>query len=132
MTLTVGALARTAGVGVQTIRFYERQGLLQEAPRSSSGYRTFATDAVTRLRFIRRAQELGFTLREIRELIALQDDELADCDQVGRAAGGKLADIDRRIADLQRMKGALEDLMRVCTNRGPAAHCAIIECLSAG
>ncbi|MGH7467267.1 MAG: MerR family DNA-binding protein [Longimicrobiales bacterium] len=132
MGLTVGALARAAGVGVQTIRFYERQGLLEEAPRSSSGYRWFGEDAVNRLRFVRRAQELGFTLREIRELIALQEDQLADCADVDRAAAGKLDDINRRIADLQRMKGALEDLMQSCTRRGPVAHCAIIECLATG
>src|SRR5687767_12378132 len=104
MGLTIGILAKQAGLGVQTLRFYEREGLLDEPARASSGYRTYDEAALKRLRVIRRAQELGFTLKEIKDLIALQDDRVTDCDRVRVAAQAKVRDMERKIADLSRMK----------------------------
>jgi MerR family mercuric resistance operon transcriptional regulator len=98
--LTIGQLARQAGVGVETIRFYEREGLLAEPGRLPSGYRQYPPDAVERVKFIRRAQRLGFTLRESRELLDLRDDPDAGQVDVRERATDKLADIDARIAEL--------------------------------
>src|SRR5215469_14163370 len=102
--LTIGQLARRAGVGIETVRFYERQGLLAEPARRASGYRQYTEDVVTRLRFIRRAKELGFSLREIAELIALRLDPTKTCGDVRRRAKAKVADIEAKIRDLERMK----------------------------
>ena len=131
MSLTIGVLARKAGVGIQTVRFYEREGLLHEPARNKSGYRTYDEGAVSRLTFIRRAQELGFTLREIRELIDLQESQSADCDAVMGVTEAKLKLIDRKIADLTRMRSELQRLSASCSARGPIARCAIMECLGA-
>ena len=129
MSLTTGILAKRAGVGIQTIRFYEREGLMEPAPRSRSGYRHYDESAVTRLTFIRRAQELGFTLKEIRELIALDSDPDGPCDSVSSAATAKLAAIEGKIADLTRMKDALVKLISSCVQSVPIRDCAVIECL---
>src|SRR5262245_35107394 len=109
--LTIGQVAREAGVGVETVRFYEREGLLDEPARRASGYRQYTRDAVARLRFIRRAKELGFTLKEIGELLALRDDPGAD---VRARAAAHLTDIEARIRDLTRMRGALVQLIDTC------------------
>jgi Hg(II)-responsive transcriptional regulator len=130
MNLTVGTLAKRAGVGAQTVRFYEREGLLAAALRTSSGYRVYGDDAVGRLRFIRRAQDLGFTLKEIRELLALQKTEGANCDDVRNAAAAKLDMIEAKIADLARMKTTLAGLVQSCTGCGPISACNLVECLS--
>src|ERR1041384_5413921 len=95
--LTIGEVARRAGVGVETVRFYERQGLLAEPPRRGSGYRQYDQEAVAVLRFIRRAKELGFTLREIKGLLALRLDASATRAEVRKQAEAKLADIEARI-----------------------------------
>ena len=129
MPLTIGALAKRAGLGIQTVRFYEREGLIEEPPRSGSGYRAYSDDAVIRLQFIRRAQELGFSLKEIRELIALEQDRDADCNRVRDVAVAKLATIQGKIADLQRMQAALDQVVQSCTCNGPVQKCAVIACL---
>src|SRR5512145_1271216 len=129
MLFTIGDVAKQAGVGVQTVRFYEREGLIEEPPRASSGYRSYQDDVITRLRFIKRAQELGFTLREIRELIALQTDTGADCGALRVVAQTKLTDIEQRIADLQRMGSVLKELVDSCGGHGPVVSCNIMECL---
>src|SRR5919204_5116878 len=116
--LTIGQIARQAGVGVETVRFYERQGLLEEPARKESGYRQYTKDVVARLRFIRRAKELGFSLKEIAELLALRLDPTATCAEVRERARAKLADIEAKIADLQRMKKALVKLTGACKGRG--------------
>jgi len=98
-TLTIGQVAREAGIGVETVRFYEREGLLDQPARRQSGYRQFEPDAIARLQFIKQAQRLGFTLREIKELFALKLDPTATRAQVSQRAEAKIADIERRITN---------------------------------
>ncbi len=128
-TLTIGQIARRAGVGVETVRFYEREGLLEEPDRRESGYRQYTEEVIFRLRFIRRAKELGFTLKEIRELIALRSDSSATRADVRQQAQAKIADIEAKIRDLQRMKEALVKLTASCRGHGPASGCPILEAL---
>lgn len=128
-TLTIGELARRAGVGVETIRFYERERLLAEPERRPSGYRQYPAAAVRRVRFIRHAKALGFSLREIQELLELRVDPASTCAEVRARARAKVDDITRRIAALERMRAALEDLARRCRGRGPSSACPILEAL---
>src|SRR3954453_4804764 len=100
--MTIGQVARRAGVGVETVRFYEREGLLEEPARRASGYRQYPEDAVARLLLIRRAKELGFTLREIKDLLALRIDPGATRADVRKRAEAKIADIEARVRYLQR------------------------------
>ena len=130
MTLTIGQLARSGGATVETIRYYEREGLLEAPNRSASGYRAYEADAVQRLVFIHRAQELGFTLKEIRDLIALQTDQTADCTAVRAAALEKLDVIAGKLSQLQQMKAALETVVASCTGTRPMAECEILDCLT--
>lgn len=129
-TMTRGQLARRCGVGPETIRFYERQGLIPEAPRSSGGYRRFGAEAVSRLTFIRRAKELGFSLPEIGELLALHDQPGRDRAQVKALTESKLDEIEAKIADLGRMRSALAGLAEQCSGHGPVEGCPIIEALA--
>jgi Cu(I)-responsive transcriptional regulator len=129
-TLSIGRLARASGIGVETLRYYERRGLLAPAGRTAAGYRRYRPDAVRRLRFIRRAQALGFSLDEIRELLALNDQPDADAGRVKAIAREKLADIERRIEDLQRMRQSLEALAGRCPGHGPTAACPILGALT--
>jgi MerR family transcriptional regulator, copper efflux regulator len=128
--LTIGQVAKLAGVGVETIRFYEREGLLAQPDRKESGYRQFDDEAVPRLRFIRRAKELGFSLKEIRELIDLQADPEASRANVKHCAETKLAGIEARIRDLLRMKDALKKLVDACPGEGPLIDCPILDALN--
>src|SRR5262245_19225867 len=130
--LTIGQVARSAGVGVETVRFYERQGLLQEPARKDSGYRQYPEDVVARLRFIKRAKELGFALKEIKELLALRVDPGTTCAEVKRRAEAKIADVDEKIQTLQRIKRALVKLTSTCRGRGPTSECPILDALDAG
>ncbi len=127
--LTTGRLARLAGVGVETIRFYERRGLLEEPPRTEAGYREYAPETVRRLRFIRRAKELGFTLREIGELLSLRVAPGATCADVRRRAEAKRRDIEEKIRSLEQMNAALAKLSQACRGRGPVGDCPILEAL---
>lgn len=128
-TLTRGQLARVCSVGSETIRYYEREGLLPAAERSAAGYRQFGSDAVPRLNFIRRAKALGFTLQEIAELLALQDDG-QDRARVKAIAEDKLAEIDAKLLHLKRMRDALAGLAVRCSGRGPLVGCPIIQALT--
>ncbi len=128
--LTIGEVARRAAVGIETVRFYERQGLLEEPPRKESGYRQYPEEVVARLRFIRRAKELGFSLKEIGELIALRLDLATTCGDIKERAAAKIADIEAKIEDLQRMQNALRKLTAACKGRGPVAECSILDALS--
>lgn len=127
--LTIGRVARQAGVGVETVRFYERQGLLEEPPRRQSGYREYGEDAVARLRFIRRAKQLGFTLKEIKELLALRRDPSTPAVDVKRRAEAKIADIESKIKALQKMKKALVKLTTACSGHGTSGECPLLESL---
>lgn len=127
--LTIGRLAREAGVNLETVRYYERRGLLAKPPRSASGYRLFPLEAAGRLRFIRRAQELGFSLGEIRELLSLRVSQTAKSADVRRRAEAKIADIDARIKSLDSMKRTLRKLTNACEGCGPVAECPILESL---
>ena len=132
-TLTIGQVARQAGVGVETVRFYEREGLLEQPARRESGYRQYEDGVVARLRFIRRAKELGFTLKEVRELLALRDDPDASRADVRQRAEDKVADIEARVRDLLRMRDALLRLTAACHGDGPATDgCPILEALNEG
>lgn len=128
-TLKIGELARAADVGVETIRYYERRGLLAQPPRRTSGYRQYPPRAVRRVRFIRRAQALGFTLKEIEDLLALRVDDDRSCADVRALARAKLEDIERRVAELRQMGRALERVARRCRGRGPTSECPILEVL---
>ncbi len=128
--LTIGRVARAAGVGIDTIRYYEREGLLPAPARRISGYRDYTPDAVTRLRFIRRAKELGFTLPEIRELLALSADRERGVRGVKQRAVARLAEIDRRIRELKRVQRGLKNLIDACPGHGALECCPILTALS--
>ena len=125
--LKIGEVAELSGVNLQTVRYYEREKLLPKAPRLASGYRVFPNDTVRRVRFIKRAQELGFTLSEIRELLTLRVDESRSSAEVRSIAESKMADIDERITALTAMKRALTNLTDKCSGHGPASECPILE-----
>ena len=129
--MKIGELARLAGSNVETIRYYEREGLLEEPDRRTSGYREYGRGVIDRLRFIHRAKDLGFTLREIKELLRLHADEDATRAEVKRRAEEKAAVIEAKIADLQRMRAALGGLIESCDGEGPLDGCPIIEALAA-
>lgn len=128
-SLGIGALAKRAGVRIDTVRYYERSGLLEPKTRLQSGYRRYSEAELARLRFIRRAQTLGFSLKEIRELLALSTGR--DIARVKRAAQAKLADVDQRIAALQRMRNGLATLIDACPGHGAPTDCPILRALGA-
>ncbi|MFZ5625232.1 MAG: heavy metal-responsive transcriptional regulator [Gemmatimonadota bacterium] len=115
--LTIGAVARRARVPLDTVRYYERRGLLPPPPRTAAGYRQYPAATVRRVAFIKRAQALGFTLEEIAELLALRTTAAGRCDAVEREAEAAIARIDTKLAELARMRGALVRLATAC--RGP-------------
>ena len=129
--LTIGKLAKQAHVNRETVRYYERRRLLPRPSRSISGYRVFADDAVRRLRFIRHAQELGFSLNEIRELLALRVKSVDTCDRVREQAEAKIVDIKKKIKALQHMNEALSELVSACARRGRTKECPILDSLEA-
>lgn len=126
--LTIGALAAAAEVGVETVRYYQRRGLLP-VPPSATGYRRYGAEVLARLRFIRRAQALGFTLEEIGELLKLQDG--TDRRSVRRIAQARLAQLTERIGDMQKMARALEHLIHECEHSSRAPRCPIIASIEA-
>jgi MerR family mercuric resistance operon transcriptional regulator len=127
--LTTGQLAKKAQVNVETIRYYERRGLIPEPLRSESGYRHYSQDSIARIQFIKRAKELGFSLKEVSELLSLRVDPNTNCADVKRMAEVKITDIKEKILALQRIKEALTKLRASCTGRGPAGKCPILEAL---
>ena len=131
-TLTIGLTARAAGVGVETIRFYERRGLVARPPKpSGTGIRRYAPETVQRVRFIRQAQQLGFTLRQIEELLSLEADPEADCSDVRLRALAKIEEVDARIRQLADIRSALVRLMAACPGSGALGACSILEALHA-
>ncbi len=129
--LTIGKVARRAEVGIETVRFYEREGLIEQPPRRQSGYREYPDETVDRLLFIKHAKELGFTLREIKELLGLRVDlsSPATCDAVRKMAEEKIADVRARIRSLQRMEAVLVELVGGCRNRAVTGDCPILQVL---
>jgi MerR family mercuric resistance operon transcriptional regulator len=125
--LKIGQLAQRAAVNLQTIRYYEREGLLPEPPRLSSGYRLYSDSMVRRVRFIKRAQEIGFSLAEIRELLSLRGDERRERTAVRALTQAKIADIDGKIRTLKAMRTALNRLTDRCSGCGPVSECPILE-----
>jgi MerR family mercuric resistance operon transcriptional regulator len=130
--LTIGELARRCGTSVDTIRYYERERLLPRPQRSPSRFRLYEPAAVARLRFIRQAKGLGFSLDEVRELLALRVDRSKTCGDVRTRARAKIAEIQARIDDLARMKAALDRLAATCAGGGPTSECPILDALEAG
>lgn len=128
---TIGVAARQAGVGVETIRFYERRGLIEQPPKpASSGVRHYSAATVARIRFVRAAQGIGFSLREISELLALQAREGADCTDVRARVQAVLAAVEGKIAQLRAMKAALKTLIAACPGRGGIEACSIMDALA--
>ena len=128
-TVTIGQLAKKAQVHVETVRYYERRGLLPQPLRRWSGYRQYSQDDVTRLRFIKHAQRLGFSLKEIAKLLSLRVDPDTSCRDVKQRAEAKLADIEEKILTLEQIKKALKKLVAACRGRGPTTVCPILEAL---
>ena len=129
--LTISKAARAAGVGIETIRFYERNGLIEQPPKPAfGGFRVYPAETVRRVRFIRQGQDLGFSLREIRELLSLRSDPAADCSDVRERATAKREEVERKIAQLERIRGALEELIAACPGRGALRACSIVEAIN--
>lgn len=125
--LTIGRLAKAAGVGVETVRYYQSRGLLR-VPAANGGFRVYPASTVHRIGFIKRAQVLGFTLDEVRSLLDLEDGRNRRAIQA--VAEARLGQIEDKLAGLQRMRGALSDLLHRCRQTGPAQACPIIETLA--
>jgi MerR family transcriptional regulator, copper efflux regulator len=128
--LTISKAAREAGVGVETIRFYERQGLIEQPQKPLAGVRIYPPDMVARIRFIREAQQIGFSLREIHELLTLRADPSADCADVREQATAKLDEVRRKIERLREIGTALETLIAACPGRGGLQACSIMDALT--
>lgn len=131
--LTISRTAVLAGVGVETIRFYERRGLIKQPPRPrNGGFRSYDDAVVDRIRFIRQAQELGFSLREIKDLLSLRADPAADCGDVRRQALVKREEVNRKIVQLQHIRAALDELIASCPGGGALRACTILGALNTG
>lgn len=131
-SLRPSELAQASGVNPQTIRYYERRGLIPRPPRTGSGYREFPPDAVLRVRFIKQAQGLGFTLKEIKGLLELRVRSGVTCAEIRQRARDKIEDIAEKIDALNRMQEALTHLANRCRGRGPVEECPILDALDAG
>jgi len=127
-SLTIGFLAKAADVNIETIRYYQRIGLITEPVKPSEGYRIYPTETLMRIRFIKRAQKLGFSLSEITELLQLGE---GDCDDVRQRAEEKREQIDQQIKDLKNLRGTLSELITACQTDTDTHHCAIVETLAA-
>lgn len=127
--LTIGQVAQQAGVNTQTLHYYERRGLLPKPPRSSANYRLYPEQTVRRVRFVKRAQALGFTLNEIEELLSLRARPRARCADIRQRAETKIADIDAKIRSLKSMRRALSKLMDQCSGQTPVSECPILDAM---
>ena len=124
--MRIGKIAKQVGITVETIRFYEKQGLIESPGRNESGYRDYTKDVVQHLSFIKKTKELGFSLKEIRELILLQSTPNSTCSEVKEQAEAKIIDVKRKIEDLKRIKNVLTKLVSACPGQGPLSRCPII------
>ena len=127
--LTIGKVAAQAGVGVETIRFYERRGLIRRPIRKVRSFRRYPEDAVERVKFIRGAKDLGFSLREVHDLLSVWDARAATCADVRQRAEAKIAAVDARIAALRTMRRALAALTHTCEGTAPVSKCPIVLAL---
>jgi MerR family transcriptional regulator, copper efflux regulator len=127
--LTIGQVSRDSGVGIETVRFYERQGLIKEPARKASGYRQYSADVVDRLCFIKRTKLLGFSLAEIDELLSLRADPSTSCEEVRRRASEKIEEIESKMRELDRIRKALAEVITVC-DEGTNSECLILEALA--
>lgn len=132
MAMTIGSLAEAAGVNVPTVRYYERRGIIAEPPRTSAGYRQYDESVVDRIRFIRRAQDLGFALEEIEDLLGLRVDDPTSCGPVEAATRSKLASVEAKIRELERLRRILSRLVRACEEREETSACPVLEMLEDG
>ena len=129
-SLSIGEVARLTGVGVETVRFYERQDLIAEPLRRDSGYRQYPRDVVPRIKFIKRARALGFSLGEIKELFSLRIDPNTTCSEVRQRVEKKMVEIEDKISDLKKMQDALGHLKRACDSNSPTAtECPFLDSL---
>ena len=128
-SLTIGKAAHEAGVNIETIRFYERRGLIERPPKGE-GYRVYSPDHVARIRFIKEAQQIGFSLAEAKELLALRADPDADCSAVQQQAMTKQQEVRRKIEQLREIDAALETLIAACPGQGALQCCSIIDALN--
>ena len=128
--MRISQIAKRAGVHIETIRFYERKGLIAQPPRPNGGYRDYPKEAVAKIRFIRRAKDLGFSLAEIEQLLSLQTNPKATCANVKQRAEAKILAIQERVKDLQTMKRALGNLVESCSGSGTLDHCPIMDCIA--
>ena len=132
LELTSGTAATRAGVNLETLRYYERRGLLPNPRRSQGNYRLYSEAAVQRIRFIKRAQDLGFTLVEIKDLLTLTESVEADCSDVRQRALRKIHDVEQRMRDLNRIKRTLEQLAEQCRGSSDLGECPILRALDGG
>lgn len=130
---TIGKAAQLTGIGVETIRFYERKGLIDQPPKpAAGGFRDYSPETINQIAFVRQAQETGFSLREIKELLSLRADPATDCAEVRDRARSKLEEVDRRMEQLGRIRDALEELIAACPGEGALKKCTIIESFNSG
>ena len=127
--LTIGKVAERASVKIDTLRYYERQGVIAPPERNGSNYRVYEEDTVLRVRFVKRAQELGFSLAEIKELLELRVSENASCADVRDQALAKVADLEAKIRSLQSMRRVLSRLADECIGQGPLSDCPVFDAL---
>ena len=125
--MKIGAVAKRSHIGIETIRYYEREGLLLEPERRPSGYRQYDESTVERLEYIRRAKELGFTLAEIRELLELSFNAHAGCDHIRQRAEAKIADIEEKVRNLQQMKRSLGKIVERCRKKNSTEDCPLVH-----
>ena len=127
--LTIGQVAKRTQVNIETVRYYERRGLIPPPPWRGSGYRQFSEDTVERIRFIKNSQELGFTLKEISELLSLRVNSKTTSTDIKLRTEGKISEVEKKIHALNRMKKALVKLRSTCRGHGPTSECPILEAL---
>ena len=127
--ITIGKLAKKAEVNIETVRYYEHRGLIPEPERSDSGYRQYSRDTVSRIKFIKRAQKLGFSLKEISELLSLKVDIHTTCGDFKNIAEGKISEVEEKVRSLNQIKKALTKLVALCSDEGPTSECPIVEAL---
>lgn len=128
--LSISQVAKRSGISIQTVRFYEREGLIEPPPRSGSGYRLYPEkETMTRLQFIRRAKEFGFSLKEIKELLSLSVSPSTTCKDIKNRAKAKLTDLEDKVRTLQRMKKALAEVTAACSGKGSISTSSILEAM---